>query len=167
MSVDRGSGNTLEFLCGMVSRLQEAGINCIVFGGWASEFTGLIAARPHTDIDLLYLGDEFGKLDAFIYSQRDLEEIHAKHFPHKRAFMCRGVMTEIILVSRKRDRLITSFWNDFEFEWPDISTIRINIQGHQLFVSIPQVVEYYHKHEKEIDRVRARHVPAAGVQARA
>ena len=134
-------------------------MDCIVFGGWAEELAGAIAARPHKDIDLLYIGDSFEKVDAFIRGQQDIEEIQTKRFPHKRAFLHEGVMTEVLLLSRRSDLLVTDFWNHFEFEWPDISAICVNVQGCDLMVSAPHVVKYYRQHEKEIADVRARHAP--------
>jgi len=144
----------------MVERLERAGIDCVIFGGWANELTGAITPRSHKDLDLLYIADNFERVDAFMHSQRDIAEIPAKHFPHKRAFLCEGVMTEILLLSPKKTSFVTRFWNEFELEWPELSTVYITIQGRKLIVSAPHVVEYYQKHEREIAGVRARYAQA-------
>src|SRR5215218_6961176 len=98
-----------------VVRLLEAhGIITWLCGGWAEELQGLIAPRPHRDIDLLYRADDFELVDRFL-RQAAVEEILAKRFSHKRAFVLEGVMTELILV---RPDLTTLFWNQQHFAWP-------------------------------------------------
>jgi hypothetical protein len=154
--------NNLLFLRHIIGRLERADVNCIVFGGWAEELAGVTAARLHKDVDLLTVCDSFKNVDAFIHGQPDIEEIRAKHFPHKRAFLCDGVMTEMLLLSRKNNLLVTSFGDQFELEWPPLSTLSIKIQGRRLTVCAPHVIEYYRQHEKEIAHVRAKHTAVSG-----
>ncbi|OHA27179.1 MAG: hypothetical protein A3C06_03835 [Candidatus Taylorbacteria bacterium RIFCSPHIGHO2_02_FULL_46_13] len=152
--------NDLKFLKYIVARLEHAGISCIVFGGWAEELAGVIAPRPHGDIDLLYLSNDFEKVDSFIKNESDITEISAKHFSHKRAFLCNDVMVEIMLVSCRGERFLTNFWGEYEFEWPKISTIRIidDLNKSEILACAPQVVNYYHQYEGQIAELRARHV---------
>ena len=67
-------------------------MDCLIFGGWAEELTGIIPPRDHKDLDLLYLAEDFARFDTFIENQPDLQEIKAKHFAHKRAFLCFGII---------------------------------------------------------------------------
>jgi hypothetical protein len=98
-----------------VMRLLEAhGIVTWLCGGWAEELHGLIAPRAHRDIDLLYRAGDFAHVDRFL-RQAAVEEIVAKRFSHKRAFVVEGVMTELVLV---RPDLTTLFWNRRHFVWP-------------------------------------------------
>jgi hypothetical protein len=98
-----------------VMKLLEAhGIITWLFGGWAEELHGLIAPREHRDIDLLYRGDTFAPVDRFL-RLGNVEEIIAKRFSHKRAFVLDGVMTEIIIVGPD---LTTTFRGERRFAWP-------------------------------------------------
>ena len=152
--------NNLEFLRYIFSRLQQSGIGCIVFGGWAKELSGTITPRPHKDVDLLYISNDFEKVDAFVKNSPDVKEISAKHFPHKRAFLCKGVMLELLLVIQKDKKFVTNFWDEYELEWPPITTTRIASPDKQeLLICGPLVVDYYHAHEQEIAEVRDRHIP--------
>lgn len=153
--------NDLQFLKYIVARLEYAGILCFVFGGWAKELTGTIPPGPHGDIDLLYIGDNFEKVDSFIKNESDITEISGKRFSHKRAFLCNDVMVELMLVSPKGERFLTKFWDEYEFEWPKIATIRITDDSATLGVlaCAPSIVNYYHQHEGKIATLRARHVP--------
>jgi hypothetical protein len=94
--------------------LESHGIATWLCGGWAEELHGLIAPRPHRDIDLLYRADDFALVDRFL-QQAAFEEIVAKRFPPKRAFLVEGVMTEVVLV---RPDLTTLFWSQHQFAWP-------------------------------------------------
>ena len=98
-----------------IVRLLEAhGVVTWLCGGWAEELHGPIAPRSHQDIDLLYRAADFELVDRFLKQRAD-EEIVAKRFSHKRAFVVEGVMTELILV---RPDLTTLFWDEHEFAWP-------------------------------------------------
>lgn len=98
----------------VMTLLEVHGIVTWLFGGWAEELHGMIAPREHRDVDLLYLGDSFALVDYFL-RMGIVQEIVAKRFPHKRAFMSDGVMTEITLVGPD---LTTLFWGRWPFDWP-------------------------------------------------
>jgi hypothetical protein len=89
-----------------------------LFGGWAEELRGLRAHRPHTDIDLLYPAAGFAVVESLLASDC-VEEIEGKRFPHKRAFVFEGVMTELFLVCRDELGLYTMFWGDTRHDWPN------------------------------------------------
>lgn len=97
-----------------MKRLDEHGIRTWLFGGWAEELHGLAAPRDHHDIDLLYPAVSFVLVDQFMRRGK-VQEIVAKHLPHKRAFASDGVMTEIIIV---QPGLNTAFWNQKRYSWP-------------------------------------------------
>jgi hypothetical protein len=70
--------NDIEFVHFIIKLLASAGIQGIVFGGWAEELTGAIIPRPHKDLDLLYIGSDFNQIDKFLESQAGISEIKLK-----------------------------------------------------------------------------------------
>ena len=102
----------------VLALLDEWGVQCWLFGGWAEELRGLRTPGPHTDIDLLYPADGFAAVKAFLASGQ-VEEIAAKRLFHKRAFLFDGVMTELFLVHRDQSGLHTMFWGSVRHDWPD------------------------------------------------
>jgi hypothetical protein len=87
----------LEFVVELADRLEEAGLRAWLCGGWAEELRGLTPPRPHADVDLLYPGPDFGRVDRFI-EEASVEEWLGKRRHHKRAFAVDGVLVELILV---------------------------------------------------------------------
>lgn len=79
---------------------------------------GLVAPRPHRDIDLLYPAPDFAAVDELLASGA-VDEIVAKRFPHKRAFELDGVMTELFLVRNDPAGHYTDFWGDQRYDWPN------------------------------------------------
>ena len=108
--------NSVKFLHAIVARLRKAGIETIVFGGWAEELMKAIPPRPHHDVDLLYFEDNFIKVDEFLANQADLEEIRSKRFSHKRAFLWNGIMVELLLVQEGNKQYITNLWGEYRLE---------------------------------------------------
>lgn len=98
--------------------LDAAGAPCWLFGGWAEEIRGLRASGAHGDIDLLYPAASFTAVDRLLASGR-VQEIEGKRFPHKRAFLLDGVMSELFLASRDKRGLSTMFWGAARHDWPD------------------------------------------------
>ena len=107
--------NDLRFVADLVVTLRREGIDTWIFGGWAEELHGLSRPREHRDVDLLYRGDDWRRVDAFLAG---VDEVVGKRFPHKRAFMADGVLVELFLVQRDRDGWFTLF-PAREFRWPD------------------------------------------------
>lgn len=110
--------NTLETLRTVLKMLSVSGVQCDVFGGWAEEILGLREPWQHSDIDLVYRGSDFSQVDAAIkHRNREFFEVEAKRFRHKRAFMFRETLCEIVLVQDSETRPVTYYWGDVPFEW--------------------------------------------------
>jgi hypothetical protein len=103
------------FVADILDRLSAAGIDCLLFGGWAEEVFELYPPRLHGDVDLLWRADSFDLLDSLL--ARDFTEITAKRFAHKRAFTFQDVMIEITRVEPDNDDLVTWFWGDVRYVW--------------------------------------------------
>jgi len=110
--------NDLAFVREMMARLEDGGVRTWLFGGWAEEVLGLAGPRAHHDVDLLYPACDFTNADALIACSDDLAEIGQKRFAHKRAFLCDGIMTELLLVRRADGKLITMFRGTTSHIWP-------------------------------------------------
>jgi hypothetical protein len=104
--------NDRAFVARVVAMLAAHGVEVWVFGGWAEEMLGLAPPRPHADIDLLVAADDWTQVDSI-----ELDQIAAKRFPHKRAFVLEGVMVELFLVQCDEHGLFTTFWNTRQ-PWP-------------------------------------------------
>lgn len=110
--------NTLETLRTVLKMLSVSGVQCDVFGGWAEEILGLREPWQHSDIDLVYRSSDFSQVDvAMKHRNNELFEVRAKRFRHKRAFMFRETLCEIILVQESETRPVTYYWGDVPFEW--------------------------------------------------
>lgn len=107
-------GNDLHHVWTVMALLEAHGTGTWLFGGWAEELHGIIARRDHRDVDLLYPAASFARVDRFL-QLGEVQEIAAKRFPHKRAFVSGGVMTEIVIV---QPDLTTTFWGRQRFAWP-------------------------------------------------
>ncbi len=114
---DRRVANDLQTVRGVLSMLAGQGIHTWIFGGWAEELHGIVPSRAHADIDLLYSGQDIGRVDRAI-RQSALHEIVAKRFAHKRAFMVDSVMVELFLVRSDRHGPHTNFWDRWRHDWP-------------------------------------------------
>ena len=106
--------NDLALVERVIRLLASRGVPAWVFGGWAEELLGLAPARAHGDIDLLVAGDDWCAVDVLL---PELDEIEAKRFPHKRAFVLDGVMVELFLVRRDDESRFTTFWGERR-DWP-------------------------------------------------
>jgi hypothetical protein len=83
----------------VVDLLEDARLRVWLFGGWAEELRGLRAPCEHTDVDVLYPGRDFSRVDKFI-ARAPVGEIEGKHRDHKRAFILDGTMVELLLVQK-------------------------------------------------------------------
>jgi hypothetical protein len=104
-------------LAEVLALLEGARVPCLVFGGWAEELLDLRPPGPHRDVDLVHLGDSFAAADMALETGRLPEEIRAKRFPHKRAFIWRGLCCEILLIQNGCARPVTWFWGDIPLFW--------------------------------------------------
>ncbi len=112
------SNNTLELVIEVKKMLKAANIETWIFGGWAEELLHMIPPRAHNDIDLLYLAEDFNKVDSFLLNNSECIEILPKHFHHKRAFRYKGIMIELFLVTKNSEKHSTNFWGNIEYTWP-------------------------------------------------
>lgn len=111
--------NKLANLVDLLTLLEENGIHAYIFGGWAEELWGLTPPRFHQEIDLLYLADNFERVDSFLLDCDCASEVAAKRFAHKRAFEWEGVLVEFILARREGERTITRFFRgEASLAWP-------------------------------------------------
>ena len=108
------SRNTRETLAALLRELRAQNLPCDVFGGWAEELLDLREPWEHRDIDLLYRGDGLAAFDAL---GSDFSPVPLKRFHHKRAFIVRNVLCEIILIQDAERRPVTHYWGDVPFYW--------------------------------------------------
>lgn len=108
----------VRHLLAALDLLGGAGIACHVSGGWAEELLGLRPSEPHGDVDLIHEGVDWCAMDALLLNlPPGIEEVAAKRFAHKRAFVLDGVCCEIVLVQRANGAPVTLFWSDVPFHW--------------------------------------------------
>jgi tRNA nucleotidyltransferase/poly(A) polymerase len=80
--------------------VEQAGFRAALVGGWSRELLGIEPPRPHGDVDLIITDADIDALDAWLIAR---DEIVAKRFPHKRAFLLHGTMVELHLVTRRTE----------------------------------------------------------------
>ena len=85
--------NDLGFVMRVVDLLDDARLRVWLFGGWAEELRGLRAPCEHTDVDFLYPGRDFSRVDRFVGATDDTR-------PHKRTFEVEGIQVELLLVQK-------------------------------------------------------------------
>ena len=90
----------LSFVLRVADLLEGARLRTWLCGGWAEELRGLRAPCEHSDIDLLYPGRDFNRVDRFIERAAAVGGEVGKNRPHKRAFELEGVLVELLLVQR-------------------------------------------------------------------
>jgi hypothetical protein len=89
--------NDLSFVLRVVGLLDEARLRTWLFGGWAEELRGLGAPREHSNIDLLYPGRDFDRVDEFFRGSA-AEERPARHHRCSRTFSLEGIGIDLLLV---------------------------------------------------------------------
>jgi aminoglycoside-2''-adenylyltransferase len=83
----------LHFVLRVVDLLEDARLRVWLFGGWAEELRGLRAPCEHSDVDFLYPGRDFGRVDRFLGESADERA-------HKRTFQFEGVPVDLLLVQK-------------------------------------------------------------------
>lgn len=133
----------------VMSLLADHGVRCALFGGWAKELLGLRAPGPHRDIDLVHEGNDFSAVDRLLdASPDDLRQVREKRFHHKRAFLYRDVLCEILLVQSSGGVPFTWFWGDTRFVWhaPLLADAPVLIVGRAVDVVSPHnLLKYQHE----------------------
>lgn len=111
--------NTKQLVITTVRELRDHGLTVLLGGGWAKEFLELIEPQAYKDIDLYFLDTDLSPIDAFI-AAGGYEEILQKHLRHKRAFLRKGVMVEIVLIRRNGFDYYSPFspWGGTVIHWP-------------------------------------------------
>ena len=110
--------NTLETLAAVIDVLAAHDASCDIFGGWAEELLHVSGPRMHGDIDLVHRAPIFAAIDVAIACLAStVREIPEKRFLHKRAFVFREVLCEIILVRDADTQPVTHYWGDVVFCW--------------------------------------------------
>lgn len=130
--------NNLDFLKETYDMLAKAQIDVWIFGGWAEELHALIEPRAHDDIDLLYPSEDFSNVDIFL-KKNNFKVV--KEFPHKRAFIYKGVMVELFLVTND----ITDFFSSYKHPWPTQTFTEKPIKEVRV-CSVESLKDYREKH---------------------
>jgi hypothetical protein len=141
--------NNLQFVKTVFKLLNSNKIEVWLIGGWAEELQGLIKPRKHKDIDLLYVGENFAQIDSFL--NKNQEKLHiVKNFSHKRAFLFKNIMIEIILVNQKNGEFVTNYFNSFLLNWPK-NTFENGNSGKSLNMVSEKVLTFYRENHKMIE----------------
>lgn len=138
---------TFDLVISVLARLEQNGISCLLFGGWAEEAFGLAAPRQHRDIDLLLPAQSFSALDELLGAgSAAFTEIPLKRFAHKRAFLVDGVMVEVILVQETGQGAVTHFWGDTSFAWKLPLAEECHLSGHEVRAASRGNLQHFRKH---------------------
>jgi hypothetical protein len=86
--------NDIGVVLRVVDTLEAARLRVWLFGGWAEELRGLRVPYEHEEVDLLYPGRDFARVDRFIGDDV------ADERNHKRSFELDGVPVELLLVQK-------------------------------------------------------------------
>ena len=81
----------LSVVLKIVDALENARLRVWLFGGWAEELRGLRPPCEHSDVDFLYPGKDFSRVDRFAAGEGRA---------HKRSFMLEGAPVELLLVQK-------------------------------------------------------------------
>jgi len=106
----------LQFVMRAVDLLEDARLRVWLFGGWAEELRGLRSPCEHSDVDLLYPGRDFSRVDALV-ERAAFVEVEAKHRDHKRAFLVEDTLVELLLVQKGTNGWYTDLPRG-RHEWP-------------------------------------------------
>jgi hypothetical protein len=149
------SGNTKEMLSAALRDLRAQGLACDLFGGWAEELLGLREPWAHGDIDLIYRGESLAAFDAV--GDR-FSPVPQKRFHHKRAFLFRNILCEIVLVQDAEARPVTHYWGDVPFHWeqPLLHPRAIDLCGEPVTVVSAENLHRHRRlhHQTQPDRWR-------------
>jgi hypothetical protein len=138
--------STREGVAAVIALLARHGLDCAVAGGWAEELLGLRDPSPHSDIDLVYLSEDFRAVDAAIGSLDGMvSEVLQKRFKHKRAFLFEGTLCELVLIRSAPTAPVTFFWGDVPFRWelPLLHGTKLEVRETQIAIlSEPNLRKY-------------------------
>ena len=101
----------LSVVMHVVDQLEDARLRVWLFGGWAEELRGLRVPYEHVDIDFLYPGRDFSRVDRFIGDgETDLRA-------HKRNLELDAVPVELLLVHKDERGWYTDLPSG-RYDWP-------------------------------------------------
>ena len=144
--------NNQKFLCRVIKQCRSFGIDPIVFGGWAEEYQGK-DPWAHADIDFIICAKDLSDVDLMISSTKEWREIHLKRFPHKRAAMVDGTMIEFCLIKKEANRLVTDFFNQVKFVWPEGKLWEeVHWLGLHVKVTNKNVLDFYRQNHAGVRR---------------
>jgi hypothetical protein len=148
------AAHTFVLVSETLRRLQQAGVQLWVFGGWAEELWRVTPPRPHNHIDLLYRAESFEVLDQIIAAEPAFVEIALKRFSHKRAFVYQGVMVEIFLAHGLAPHFVTSFFaGRYQLDWPaDTFAYTLCIDQQTIHVASRTALAHYRQQHAAIAR---------------
>ena len=92
--------NDIGVVLRVVDTLEAARLRVWLFGGWAEELRGLRVPCEHEDVDLLYPGRDFARVDRFIGGLRPPGSTDK---PHRRTFELDGVPVDLLLVQKDEE----------------------------------------------------------------
>jgi hypothetical protein len=90
--------NDIGVVLRVVDTLEAARLRVWLFGGWAEELRGLRVPCEHEEVELLYPGRDFTRVDRFIDDDDVVDER-----THKRSFELDGVPVELVLVQKDEE----------------------------------------------------------------
>ena len=123
---------TFDFVLSIMHRLAQAQLATWLAGGWADELRGHCPPSPHQEDHLLYPAATIARLDQRLAHMPDLADIPAKHFAHKRAFLCEDILIEVVLLEpdEKGGYRTSVFTQRYQLAWPPnpLSVLIVNQQ---------------------------------------
>ena len=150
--------NTLTLLENVLLLLKENKLNCYLFWWWAEELLWMREPRPHNDIDLIYCDKDFDIVDTFLSNLPSwIEEVTAKRFAHKRAFLINDVVCELFLASRCEKTIETNFWWKYPYIRPQniFDSDAVSIWVHQCNIVSRETLIQYRKDYELINSLRS------------
>lgn len=107
--------NNIQFLTSLIDELYSHNIVVVIFGWRAEELSKVIEPKPHKDIDLLYIAEDFSELEK---AMKNNKEIEAKRLYHKRAYIINNIMVEFFLLQKQWKIYYTNFYGNKIYERP-------------------------------------------------
>lgn len=98
--------------------LKSYGIDVLLGGGWAEELLEVIPRRTHKDIDLFYVGSDFGNIKT---QMKKLNKTYRQD-GHKLTFKEENIGVEIVLIEKAGNNYFTNFHHKGEqrkVNWPE------------------------------------------------
>jgi hypothetical protein len=140
-----------------LAALTRAGLEPVLFGGWAKELLGIHPAWPHDDLDVLVTSSGIDGLEQFIVT-RGAEPFAPKRHAHKRAYESAGMLVELFLVRHEDGQLVTDFYGRYRRVWSRPVGRPLRLAGRTLSVATPDTISAYERdHRRVQDAMFAAH----------